>query len=97
MPRLNLLPGDHRLFGSQESGTGLTANGSRQAEVGTVARFRILGASATGFAAPDSTFGERAAAHGFNVGQFGGKLMDIRRNSGGRSSRHAPILRHIKP
>src|SRR6185369_275731 len=96
-PRINLLPGHHRLFRSQESGTRLTANRARQAEVGTVARFRILGAGATGFAAPDGALRKRAAAHGLNVSKFGGKLMNLRRNRGRRSYRHGSILRHLMP
>src|ERR1035438_4330540 len=49
-------------------------------------------------AALDGALRERAAAHGFNVGQFGGKLMHTMRNLGrGNSSVRRSIELLLEP
>ena len=98
MPCLNLPLGGHGLFAGRKSRMRLAANGAGQAEVGTVPSFRIVGASASRFAVLDGALRERAAAHEFNIGQFGGKLMHTMRNLGrGNSSVRRSIELLLEP
>ncbi len=63
-----------------------------ETEVGAVAGFGIGGACAIGLAAPDGAFGNRTAAHGPRLCQFGGELTNIGRNV--PSSGHSFMLEH---
>jgi hypothetical protein len=84
----DLLPGDCGLFGREKPGTRLAPYGLSQAEVGAVAGFGVSGAGATGLAAPNGAFGNRAAAHGLWLSQCGGEIANL----GGDISRSGHAL-----
>ena len=91
----DLLPGDCGLLGREKPGTRLAPYGLSQAEVGAVTGFGVGGAGATGLAAPNGAFGNRAAAHGLWLSQRCGELANLGGDIG--RSGHIRILRHIMP
>jgi hypothetical protein len=66
--RIDLLPHQVGLFGSEEAGARLASDGMREAVVGAVTRLGIFRTSATWFAALDRAFGDGAAPHGIGIG-----------------------------
>ena len=91
----NLLLGHGGLLRGKKPRPRLATHCLGQALVRTVAGLGIAGASAARLAALDEAFGNRAAAHGLRLSQFGGELADAGWNF--RRSSHASILRHIMP
>jgi len=91
----DLLPGDCGLFGREKPGTRLAPYGLSQAEVGAVTGFGVGGAGATGLAAPNGAFGNRAAAHGLWLRQRCVELENLGWDIG--RSDHTRILQHIMP
>jgi hypothetical protein len=73
----DLLPGDCGLFAREKPGTRFAPYSLSQAEVGAVTGFGVGGAGATGLAAPNGAFGNRAAAHGLWLGQCGGEMANL--------------------
>jgi hypothetical protein len=91
----DLLEGHRGLLVGQKARPGLTSYSQSQTVIRTVAGFGVVGAGAAGFTAPDSAFGERAAAHGLGVSQLVGELAYARRDL--RRNGHATILQHNMP
>jgi hypothetical protein len=73
----DLLPSDRSLVAREKPGTRLTPYGLSQAEVGAVTGFGVGGAGATGLAAPDRAFRNRAAAHGLWLSQCCGEIANL--------------------
>ena len=65
---INLLPGQAGLFRIEKARVRLACNRVGEAVVGAVTSLGVLRTSAAWFAAPDGTFGQRAAAHGLGIG-----------------------------
>ena len=79
---LDLLLRKRGLFSSKKARTRLALHGLSEAEVGPVPGFVIVGAGAIGLATPYGALGNRTAAHGSRLSQFGGKSVNVGRNVG---------------
>jgi|HubBroStandDraft_1064217.scaffolds.fasta_scaffold19934_4 hypothetical protein len=73
----NLLPCDCGLFAREKPGTRLAPYRLSKTEVGAVTGFGVGGAGATGLAASNGSFRNRAAAHGLWLSQCCGELANL--------------------
>lgn len=73
----DLLPCESGLLGGEKPRTRLAPNRLSEAVVRAVAGFGVGGAGATGLAAPDGAFGNRAAAHGLWLSQCCGEIANL--------------------
>ncbi len=95
----DLPPRDCGLFGREKPGTRLASYGLSQTEVGAVTGFGVGGAGATGLAAPNGAFANRAAAHGLWLSQCCGEIANLGGDIGrsGHASSYNIYCRKIYP
>ena len=95
----DLLPCDCGLLAREKPGTRFTPYGLSQAEVGAVTGFGVGGAGATGLAAPNGAFGNRAAAHGLWLRQCCGEIANLGGDIGrsGHALSYNTYFRKINP
>lgn len=94
----DLRPGDCGLSSREKPGTRLSPYGLSQAEVGAMSGFGVGGAGATGLAAPNGAFGNRAAAHGLWLCQCRGETANLGGDIGrsGHGSSYNTYCRKIR-
>lgn len=79
---LDLLLRESGLFSIQKARARLAFHGLSVAEAGAVAGLVVGGAGAIGLATSYGAFGNRTAAHGPRLSQYGGELANVGRNVG---------------